>query len=242
MTGTSASPSTPTHADGTNRKENITDWALSGSAKQYGDATITQVGHLPLRLRRPAPPGLSGEVRREPEARVAAHPVRSGFPRLRRGRQGTGAAARRLRDARAVAARMASSRPASRYLSRRATRCGCRKDKTALPVNPSLTLAGIPPEVFEYRLGNRSALEWVDRPVPGERGRAQRESARTPTARTTPSTSCGWSAKWCASAWRRSGWSGRCRISIPGSRRQAREWEQDREEPRREQRKHRSRR
>ncbi len=35
------------------------------------------------------------------------------------------------------------------------------KDKTALTVNPSLTLAGIPPETFRYRLGNRSALEWV---------------------------------------------------------------------------------
>ena len=35
------------------------------------------------------------------------------------------------------------------------------KDKTALAVNPSLTLAGIPPAAFEYRLGNRSALEWV---------------------------------------------------------------------------------
>jgi predicted helicase len=35
------------------------------------------------------------------------------------------------------------------------------KDKTRLQVNASLTLAGIPPEVFEYRLGNRSALEWV---------------------------------------------------------------------------------
>jgi predicted helicase len=35
------------------------------------------------------------------------------------------------------------------------------KDKTALSVNPSLTLVGIPPETFEYRLGNRSALEWV---------------------------------------------------------------------------------
>ena len=28
-------------------------------------------------------------------------------------------------------------------------------------VNPSLTLAGIPAETFAYRLGNRSALEWV---------------------------------------------------------------------------------
>ena len=35
------------------------------------------------------------------------------------------------------------------------------KDKSELRVNPSLTLGGIPPEVFEYRLGNRSALDWV---------------------------------------------------------------------------------
>ncbi len=35
------------------------------------------------------------------------------------------------------------------------------KDKTTLAVNSSLTLAGILPETFEYRLGNRSALEWV---------------------------------------------------------------------------------
>ncbi len=35
------------------------------------------------------------------------------------------------------------------------------KDRKSLKVNDSLTLAGIPPEAFEYRLGNRSALEWV---------------------------------------------------------------------------------
>jgi predicted helicase len=35
------------------------------------------------------------------------------------------------------------------------------KDKRSLVVNESLTLAGIPPETFQYRLGNRSALEWV---------------------------------------------------------------------------------
>ncbi len=35
------------------------------------------------------------------------------------------------------------------------------KDKTKLKVNDSLTLAGIPKKAFEYRLGNRSALEWV---------------------------------------------------------------------------------
>ena len=35
------------------------------------------------------------------------------------------------------------------------------KDRRGLRVNDSLTLGGIPPETFEYRLGNRSALEWV---------------------------------------------------------------------------------
>ena len=35
------------------------------------------------------------------------------------------------------------------------------KDKTQLKYNDFLTLDGIPAEAFEYRLGNRSALEWV---------------------------------------------------------------------------------
>jgi predicted helicase len=35
------------------------------------------------------------------------------------------------------------------------------KEKTQLKYNEFLTLSGIPPEVYEYRLGNRSALEWV---------------------------------------------------------------------------------
>ena len=34
-------------------------------------------------------------------------------------------------------------------------------DKQSLQINQSLTLAGIPPEAFDYRLGSRSALEWV---------------------------------------------------------------------------------
>jgi predicted helicase len=34
-------------------------------------------------------------------------------------------------------------------------------DKTTLEYNDWLTLEGIPAEVYRYRLGNRSALEWV---------------------------------------------------------------------------------
>jgi predicted helicase len=46
-------------------------------------------------------------------------------------------------------------------LSWRVERMRLSKDKTRLVYNEFLTLAGIPPEVFEYRLGHRSALEWV---------------------------------------------------------------------------------
>ncbi|HET6401970.1 MAG TPA: type ISP restriction/modification enzyme, partial [Candidatus Kapabacteria bacterium] len=35
------------------------------------------------------------------------------------------------------------------------------KDKTAIVYNENMTLRGIPPEAFEYRLGNRSALDWI---------------------------------------------------------------------------------
>ena len=34
-------------------------------------------------------------------------------------------------------------------------------DKQSLRVNECITLHGIPAEAFEYRLGSRSALEWV---------------------------------------------------------------------------------
>jgi predicted helicase len=41
------------------------------------------------------------------------------------------------------------------------TKMRLSKDKTSLIYNQFLTLSGIPPATYEYRLGNRSALEWV---------------------------------------------------------------------------------
>lgn len=35
------------------------------------------------------------------------------------------------------------------------------RNKTSITYNQLLTLGGIPPETFDYRLGNRSALDWV---------------------------------------------------------------------------------
>ena len=36
-----------------------------------------------------------------------------------------------------------------------------QREDSRLVYNGFLTLAGIPPEAFDYRLGNRSALDWV---------------------------------------------------------------------------------
>ncbi len=36
-----------------------------------------------------------------------------------------------------------------------------KKDRSELKYNDFLTLRGIPLDVYNYRLGNRSALEWV---------------------------------------------------------------------------------
>ncbi len=45
--------------------------------------------------------------------------------------------------------------------SERVAKMKLNSDKQSLQVNESLTLAKIPQETFEYRLGSRSALEWV---------------------------------------------------------------------------------
>ncbi len=46
----------------------------------------------------------------------------------------------------------------------RVTRMKLSKNKSELRYNGFLLLRGIPPATFEYRLGNRSALEWVAPP------------------------------------------------------------------------------
>jgi predicted helicase len=45
--------------------------------------------------------------------------------------------------------------------SERVTKMKLSEDKKSIRVNESLTPTGIPPETFEYRLGSRSALEWI---------------------------------------------------------------------------------
>ena len=50
---------------------------------------------------------------------------------------------------------------AGEKLDYRVTKMRLSKDKTTLTYNQFLTLSGIPKETYDYRLGNRSALEWI---------------------------------------------------------------------------------
>lgn len=56
---------------------------------------------------------------------------------------------------------LAKTEKAGEKLDWRVTKMRLSKDKTSLIYNQFLTLSSIPPEVYEYRLVNGSALEWV---------------------------------------------------------------------------------
>jgi predicted helicase len=57
--------------------------------------------------------------------------------------------------------RLTKVEKAGEKLDYRVTKMKLNKDKTSLIYNQFLTLSGIPKETYEYRLGNRSALEWI---------------------------------------------------------------------------------
>jgi len=69
------------------------------------------------------------------------------------------------------------------------------KDKTQLKYNEFLTLSGIPAEAYEYRPGNRSALEWV---VDQYRVSADARSGivNDPNREDDPDILCGWWGRW----------------------------------------------
>ena len=176
--------------DGTNRRENITDWALEKFRAQYGYSAITKwdifhyvyaVLHHPLYRERYAA-NLKRELPRVPlvgtdddvVVGVGLVPTR---PTPAKTRAGTSPAPTDIFHAFARAgARLAeihvNYEQAAEYplerleqkgvaLDWRVERMRLSKDKQSLVYNEFLTLNGIPPEVYEYRLGNRSALEWV---------------------------------------------------------------------------------
>jgi predicted helicase len=146
-------------ADGGNRRENITDWALGQFRARYGDAAISKwdifyyvygLLHHPVYRTRYAA-NLKRELPRIPFA-----PDFWAFAE----------AGRKLADLH-LGYESITPYPleyewkAGKPIQWRVEKMRLDKTRTAIQVNESLTLRGIPAEAFEYRLGNRSAVEWV---------------------------------------------------------------------------------
>ena len=142
--------------DGTNRRENITDWALSHFRTHYADDTITKwdIFHYNYALlhhpeyRETYQVNLKHDLPHLPFAPEFWEFVNIG---------------RQLADlhvnyeALDVMPKVVETPP----LNWRVEKMALSKDKTQLRYNESLTVVDIPPEVFDYRLGTRSALEWI---------------------------------------------------------------------------------
>lgn len=146
--------------DGTNRRENITDWALTQFHDQYKDRKIDKwaIFHYVYGLlhhsgyREKFADNLKRELPRIPFA-----PDFWAFAEA-----GKKLAALHLDYEKLEPWELEFQETPGEPLSYRVEdKMRLSKDKTRLVVNKSLSLAGIPPEAFEYRLGNRSALEWV---------------------------------------------------------------------------------
>ena len=145
--------------DGTNRRENITDWALERFRTHYQDDTITKwdIFHYNYGLLH------HPDYREKYEANLKRDlphiPLVKDF-------WGFAEAGARLADLHVNY----ESQPEyelkfiqnpDAQLNWRVEKMKLSRDKTSLIYNDFLTLSGIPPKAHDYRLGTRSALGWV---------------------------------------------------------------------------------
>ncbi len=146
--------------DGTNRQENITDWALAEFKTHYNDNTITKwdIFHYNYAL-------LHHPVYREKyEKNLKRDLPHIPFTDDFWGFANAGAALADLHVNYESVPKydgLKSIETPGMTVDWRVEKMKLSKDKTQLKYNDFLTLDGIPAEVYDYRLGNRSALEWV---------------------------------------------------------------------------------
>ena len=146
--------------DGTNRQENITDWALSEFRTHYGDDSITKwdIFHYNYGL-------LHHPTYREKyEMNLKRDLPHIPFAEDFWGFANAGAALADLHVNYESVPKydgLKSMETPGMTVDWNVKKMKLSKDKTQLIYNDFLMLDGIPPDVYAYRLGNRSALEWV---------------------------------------------------------------------------------
>ncbi len=145
--------------DGTNRRENITDWSLKQFQDHYRNPSITKWDIFYYVYGLLHHPGYREKFADNLKRELPRIPFAPDFQAFTSAGKQLARLHLEYEDLEPYDLQWIES--ADVPLSYRVERMKLSKDKTALIVNDSLTLAGIPPDVFAYRLGNRSALEWV---------------------------------------------------------------------------------
>ena len=146
--------------DGTNRQENITDWALSEFRNHYNDNTITKwdIFHYTYGLLHQ--PDYREKYQANLKRDLPHIPFTEDFWEF----ANAGAALADLHIHYESAPKydeLKDIETPGMQVDWRVEKMNLSKDKTQLRYNDFLTLDGIPPEVYDYKLGNRSALAWV---------------------------------------------------------------------------------
>ncbi|HJT56005.1 MAG TPA: type ISP restriction/modification enzyme [Ktedonobacteraceae bacterium] len=147
--------------DGSNRRENITDWSLAQFQKQYGEqVTKRDIFHYVYgMLHHPQYRERYAENLKRELPRIPLLKDRAAFETCVRIGKLLIELHLHYEQAQEYPLTWVEKKdvPVDWYVKK----MRLTPDKRSLEVNEWLTLAGIPQECFQYRLGNRSALEWV---------------------------------------------------------------------------------
>jgi predicted helicase len=145
--------------NGSNRRENITDWALKHFREHYGNKKITKWDIFYYIYGLLHHPGYRERYAENLKRELPRIPLAADFRAF--AKAGEKLAKLHLEYENLEPWPLEWIETPGVPLCYHVEKMRLAKDKTSVKVNDSLTLAGIPPEVLDYRLGNRSALEWV---------------------------------------------------------------------------------
>ncbi len=158
--GTQCFPFYTYDEDGSNREENITDWALAAFREHYNDNTISKwdIFHYTYGLLHH--PDYREKYQANLKRDLPHIPYTPDF-------WGFAHAGAELADIHVnyeeypVYPQLQHIETPDVPINLKVEKMKLSKDKTSLVYNDFLTISGIPKEVYDYRLGTRSALEWV---------------------------------------------------------------------------------
>jgi len=145
--------------DGTNRTENITDWTLTHFHNHYQDTSITKwaIFHYVYGLLHH--PSYREKYKANLKRELPRLPMAADFWAY--SKSGGKLADLHLNYEDQAPYRLKLIENSKVPFSLKVEKMRLSKDKRQLKYNDFLTLDGIPERVFEYKLGNRCALDWV---------------------------------------------------------------------------------